>query len=561
MYKVVFSLFLTLSVLSELSAQLVLEDYLTSGLSSVTDIANAGDNSNRLFFAERDGDVWVNPVGTTTLTRFLDINPTFGSGGDERGLLGLVFHPNYASNGYFFVNYTTTQGGQLVTRVSRFQVSSGNVNQANASSEVIILQFDQPFGNHNGGGLAMDNQYLYIASGDGGSGGDPDELAQDLTSPLGKILRITPSTSSSATNFNAHTVPTNNPYATSGGDTVPEIWHVGVRNPWRIHIDEQDRLWIADVGQSAREEINLVSNGSPINFGWDCREGKIEFEQSSCVEGADYRDPIWDYANPSVGRSVTGGVVLPASRYPNFNGHYIFGDYGSDRIWTLTTNGTSASVTELNETITRVSTFGLDESGNAYGASLTGTIYRFSDAALPVALINTGIERIDERVRLHWTTSFELNASHFEIERRTAGAAFEKVGNVTAKGNNQDGGTDYQFLDQVENAGHYFYRLKAMDLDGSYDYSMILDIVIDHRSELLITPNPAIGRVVVQLPQIRQDGHLLVLDMQGKVQANQPITAGQGTAAIDASQFATGMYIVRLQVPGLTLNRKLVLDR
>ena len=239
-----------------------------TGFNDPVDISNAGDGSNRLFVVEKAGIVKIIEDGNVIATPFLDISSIVNSTASERGMLGIEFHPDYESNGYFFVNYTNLSG---TTTISRFDVSAGNANLADASSEKIMLQISQPFNNHNAGDLKFSpvDNYLYIPMGDGGSGGDPGCRSQDSTLLLGKLLRIDVDQNVNTPPY--YGIPPDNPYLSNA--TVPdEIWAFGLRNPWKFCFDSKNGdMWIADVGQGNVEEVNTIDELTP-------RTGAVEFE-------------------------------------------------------------------------------------------------------------------------------------------------------------------------------------------------------------------------------------------------------------------------------------------
>jgi hypothetical protein len=239
------------------------------------DLRNAGDGSNRLFVVEQEGYIRVfdNNASEDSLKEFLDISGPVECCG-ELGLLGLVFHPNYVTNGYFFVFYTTTGGSPHRDRLSRFQVSA-DPDDADESTEKILFELSDDFGNHNGGGLCFgDDGYLYVSTGDEGAGGDPDNNAQDRTRMFGKILRL--DVDQNINTIPYYGIPPDNPLVANTKGYREEIYAWGFRNPWRISFDSAtDRLWVADVGQDRYEEIDVVEKGK--NYGWDCREGKHDY--------------------------------------------------------------------------------------------------------------------------------------------------------------------------------------------------------------------------------------------------------------------------------------------
>ncbi|MDX2284307.1 MAG: PQQ-dependent sugar dehydrogenase [Bacteroidia bacterium] len=354
---------------------------LASGFSQPVDIASAGDG--RLFIVERSGSIQIiRPDGSRAPAPFLNIISRVRSGGQEQGLLGLAFHPSYAQNGYFYVYYTNRTNGQDSSRISRFQVQTGNPDLADPASEQILLKFRQPFANHNAGDLAFGpDGYLYIASGDGGSGGDPDNHGQRLNTLLGKILRI------DVNSGTPYAIPADNPFIGTPS-ARPEIWSLGWRNPWRFSFDRgTGDMWIADVGQDDVEEISREAAGSPggRNYGWKCYEGNSTFSVSNCTPGAQYSSPVYSYQHSfSVGSSITGGFVYRGTAHPGLQGSYIFGDYNSGNFWLLTRNAQGTWLPDpQGALLTRdeLSTFGEDQNGELYAASLgQGIIYRVGDA-------------------------------------------------------------------------------------------------------------------------------------------------------------------------------------
>lgn len=332
---------------------------------------HAGDGSNRLFVVERGGTIQVfeNDASTSNATTFLDISDRLVSGG-EQGLLGLAFHPDYENNGYFYVNYTDDSGGNTV--ISRFEVSGSDPNQADPGSETIILQYDQPFGNHNGGHLSFGpDGYLYIASGDGGSGGDPENNAQRPETLLGNILRIDVDGTS---NGNEYAIPPENPFVGNDQGYREEVFAYGLRNPWRFSFDsESGQLLAGDVGQNQYEEIDIVENGG--NYGWNIMEGEHCYQASSC-DMSGLILPIWEYDH-DVGRSITGGYVYRGPSLEGLTGRYIYGDFISGRIWALEfSDPENPTNIELINSDLSISSFGTDADDELYFCSFDGNIYQ-----------------------------------------------------------------------------------------------------------------------------------------------------------------------------------------
>ena len=348
------------------------QQFGTTTFTQPVDMANAGDS--RLFIAQQGGAIKiVNSDGTVNSTNFLNIASLI-SAGTERGLLGIAFHPQYATNGYFYVNYTNTAGNTVVARYSR---SATDANVANASTAQILLTVTQPYPNHNGGCIRFGpDGYLYIGMGDGGSAGDPQNYAQNINSLLGKMLRINVDSGTPYSN------PSDNafPGAVAGAD---EIWATGLRNPWKFSFDRvTGDLWIADVGQDAVEEINKVPAGTAAgkNFGWRCYEGTAVYNSAGCGIASNYTMPFAQYTQQSTGGcSITGGVVYRGTAFPNLVGKYIFSDYCNNKIGYVSDNGTITwGATQSGNNFT---SFGEDINGEVYvmGRS-SGVLYKISDA-------------------------------------------------------------------------------------------------------------------------------------------------------------------------------------
>ena len=338
------------------------------GLDRPTSIVNAGDGSNRLFVTEQKGRIILLRDFAVQKAPFLDISDRVSCCG-ERGLLSVVFPKGYAKKRYFYVNYTNRSGD---TVVARYRMTSG-LDAADPKSEEIILTVKQPYANHNGGQLAFGpDGFLYIGMGDGGSGGDPHGYAQNTGSHLGKMLRI--DVESVGRPYN---VPPGNPYLNRAGYR-PEIWALGLRNPWRFSFDPKTGdLYIADVGQDRYEEVDVQPAGSRggENYGWNIMEGTHCFKSPSC-DRAGLIMPVAEYGHDR-GCSITGGMVYRATEYPALQGTYLYSDYCSGRIWGLRRMAHGWQQAELMNSGRAVSTFGEDEAGNLYLADHgEGALYK-----------------------------------------------------------------------------------------------------------------------------------------------------------------------------------------
>ena len=346
---------------------------VAGGLSAPLAIANAGDGSGRLFIVQKGGAVRIFANGALQPGVFLDIGGVSDglSTDGERGLLGVAFHPSFETNRKLFVYYTNSTGDIIIAELT---ANAGGTSVAASTADQLLHIEHSARSNHNGGHLMFGpNGLLYIFTGDGGGGGDPDENAQNPFSPLGKVLVIAPNLAG------GYTVPSGNPYELGGG--LPEIWAIGLRNPWKASFDRSTgSLWIADVGQDAWEEVNRnLTNSGGTNYGWDCAEGAHSFEPAGCA-GINSPDPVAEYPNgsgPGSDCSVTGGYVYRGAVFPDFVGHYVLGDFCSGRIWTLNASADVPPLAFQGDTSAMISSFGEAENGELYMADYSGgALYR-----------------------------------------------------------------------------------------------------------------------------------------------------------------------------------------
>jgi glucose/arabinose dehydrogenase len=353
-------------------------------------VTNAGDGSNRVFVVEKAGRIWIVKDGIVQAVPFLDIQSLVNSTGGEQGLLALAFHPNYHTNGQFYVVYTdyTSPVGSIV--LARFTKSSTNPDLADPASRTTILTISEPYENHNGGTLAFGpDGYLYWSIGDGGSGGDPQNNAQNLTSFLGKILRL--DVNSGVT----YTIPLSNPFYNAVPSIKKEIWSYGLRNPWRFSFDRATGdLYIGDVGQNEWEEIDWqpVSSSGGENYGWRILEGTHCYSPpTGCIEPNGYVPPVTEYphtvtSHDDNGCSVTGGYVYRGSAFPALEGLYFYGDFCLGKIYSLYYDAKAGWTNSLLvDTPFTISSFGEDEQGELYVVDYSsGKIYQIQYPSIAV---------------------------------------------------------------------------------------------------------------------------------------------------------------------------------
>ena len=366
---------------------------VASGLSLPVFVTNAGDGSNRLFIVQQGGQIRIFKNGSLLPTPFLNIVGSvsnFTGVNVEQGLLCLVFDPNYSTNGTFYITYTTTNPDPTfiyTTTLARYHVSTGNPDVADVASGVVLLSIPKKYTNHNGGMLAFGpDGYLYMSMGDGGSGGDPDNNAQNLHTMLGKLLRL--DVESTPPVGKMYVIPPTNPFfASSDPNVKQEIWAYGLRNPWRFSFDRlTGDLYIGDVGQATEEEVDFQASASAggQDYGWHILEGNLCYSPSvGCVAPSGYVPPVATYdhgVNASFGCAITGGYVYRGGASPSLQGVYLYGDYCSGKVLGLVKNASSIWTSSLIvSTGFTISSFGQDEQGELYLADYGGgTIYRIS---------------------------------------------------------------------------------------------------------------------------------------------------------------------------------------
>lgn len=571
-------------------------EQIATGFFKPVDISHAGDD--RLFITQQNGIIRIiDENGDVLPTPFLNISGPVNDGANERGLLGLAFHPDYANNGFFFVNYTGPGGGD--TYVSRYSVSA-DPNVADADSEEVLLTIDQPFNNHNGGCIKFGpDGYLYIGNGDGGAGGDPNNAGQNPMSLLGKMLRI------DVDNGSPYSIPADNPYA--GALSIEnEIWAFGVRNPWRFSFDrETGDMWIGDVGQGDWEEIDFqpASSIGGENYGWRCYEGDATYNTSNCGNMTDYAYPLHVYPSVSaVGVSVTGGFVYRGNQFQDMQGYYFYGDYASGRIWAILPDdvGGYENWELLNWNNNQISSFGENVDGELFMcAHAQGAIYQIRSAcALSVSAttsdescfgsydgsITLDINGAVEPITIAWDfpgTSFDsLTAGVYNVSVTDAVGCVSSVQTVidspnpvqpdvsfdgfilTAEGgfasyqwflngNPINGATDQSFT-PTENG---IYTVEATDDVNCSGSSDEIEVVVNSLNELpgtkgiSIMPNPVVNNLRLEiLSDNNMQLDIKILDATGKtVLENSTQISGNYVEMIDMSHLPKGIYFLNLE--------------
>lgn len=421
--------------------------------------ANLSDNI--VYVAERNGRIlaFENDEATSETVVFLDIRNQVSISG-EGGLLGFAFHPEYDSNGYFYVYYTP--GNPFRSVISRFEASEDGVF-ADEESELILMEIDQPYNNHNGGQIRFGpDGYLYIALGDGGSGGDPDDNGEDRTTLLGSLLRIDVDNTHADLNY---AIPEDNPFVGNEEEYREEIYAYGLRNPYRFSFDaETGELWVADVGQSTREEINVVEKG--MNYGWNTMEGSLCFDPPSNCDTSGKELPVYEYGR-SEGGSITGGFLYRGTNAPELKGRYVYADFVSGNIWSLDWDGETASDNQLIDSFNQYQliTFGEDQNRELYLGSLDGNIYTFES----VATGNEISAETPSNIQLHQNYPNPFNPAtvisyQLKVNSEVSLEIFNMLGqkiDVLEKGRKSAGIHSVTFDAAHIPSGIYIYKLQA----------------------------------------------------------------------------------------------------
>jgi glucose/arabinose dehydrogenase len=537
-----------------------------TGLSSPLDIVNAGDGTNRLFVVERAGAVKIfsaayAPIGT--LVTVAGVVTTGGS--DERGLLSVAFHPDYETNRFFYVYYNTVVSGVNYVNLARYQTRADNPNIADDTSRKVMLTIQKNFTNHNGGRIQFGQDgYLYLSTGDGGSGNDPDENAQDGNSLLGKILRLNPSVGATAYVAPYYTIPPDNPYV-SDNLVLNEIYAMGLRNPYRWSFDRlTGDMWIGDVGQEAREEVNYRAAGppAPLNFGWRCYEGTIPNPNiGSCTVYGTHTPPIYDYTNPNPGAaSITGGHVYRGPDYGALQGIYIATDVYSGRIYKIRSNGVGGWTVDATQTGTsNIVGFGEAENGRLFAVTLGGSILQVTTTStLPVKITNFNALRKNGDVEVSWKTTHESGLKEFQLEYSADGRSYQSVATLAAV--NSANGAAYTQKHLPAAGGTVYYRLKVLNLDNSFEFSPVLTIRLDKPLTGASIPSLVRNKRLV-LTLYEPYNTLRLISPAGSVLLTRNVAGMTGLNDISLPELPAGTYIIQLTGNGRPFSGRIVVNQ
>jgi glucose/arabinose dehydrogenase len=511
-----------------------------------------GDNT-RLFIVEKAGSIRI-WNGTTLLpTHFLNISSIVQDGG-EQGLLSMAFHPNYQSNGFFFVYYNDNSGNLTI---ARYHVSADpNVATGTADPVTPLVSIPKPFSNHNGGHIQFKPEgginYLYVATGDGGDGNDPQNNSQRLSSRLGKMIRI---------DADDVTSPT------------MEIMAWGLRNPFRWSFDRlTGDIWIGDVGQGAKEEISFRAGGAgAANFGWPCFEGTRNnsadgppvLEPHCDTVAAAHIAPVFEYENPPCcGTSVIGGYRYRGSAYPQFQGYYMSADYFDGRVWFTRSNGSggwitsapqtglTANITSFSEAYNGDSLFALSHSTNRFYKIVPNVV-------TPVSLLNFSGTTSQGYNDLKWATAFEENIEKYIIEFSTDGRNYSEVGSVSSIGS-----TDlhnYTFRHNTFTTGKIYYRLRIAELSGISNYSPTIVLGSKERAKAIVFPT-IITSGSVNVTAVSPVEKVEIMNISGQKVVVRDMTNATGFFQVPLPSLPQGIYYIQLSSKDYHQTEKIIVQ-
>jgi glucose/arabinose dehydrogenase len=518
-----------------------------TGLSAPMEVVTApGDATGRLFIVEKAGNIRVWNGTTVLATPFLNITGIVEDGG-EQGLLSMAFHPDYATNGFFYVYHNNNSGN---VTVARYFATPGS-NTANAGSRVEIFNASKPFTNHNGAHLQFKVtggiNYLYFATGDGGDGNDPQRNAQNPSSMLGKMIRL---------NVDLP-VP-----------ITPEIWAWGLRNPFRWSFDRATGdMWIGDVGQGLREEVHFRAAGSfGANYGWPCFEGTLVNSAGQSGSQCDtvttaHVAPIFEYPNPASGASsVVGGYVYRGTEYPMLTGYYIVADFYSGTVWVIQPNpsggwivsppqpGLTANISSFSET---------NDGSTLYAVALTaGTVSKVVAAIpTPLTLLRFSGKNLGAHNELKWVTGSEIDIDKYVIEYSSNGRSYQAAGELPAL--YPSGGT-YQFNHTIS-SGALFYRLRIIETDGRSYYSPVIRLGGTDKGKVQVYPT-LVTNSTVNIVAAEPVQQITLFNVEGRQVMSKTMNGQDGYFQLNIPVLNKGMYYLRIQGQNNATTEKLIIQ-
>jgi glucose/arabinose dehydrogenase len=524
-----------------------------SGLNQPIEVHTAPGDMTRLFIVEKSGTIRIWNGTTLLSTPFLDINSiVINDVNGERGLLSMAFHPDYQANGFFYVYYNDNSGNLTI---ARYQVSA-NANVANSTANPVtpLVSISKPFGNHNGGHIQFKPEgginYLYVATGDGGDANDPFNNSQNGTSKLGKIIRI---------DADDVTSPTMGVMA----------W--GLRNPFRWSFDRlTGDMWIGDVGQGAKEEVNFRAAGaSGANFGWPCLEGTRNNapdlqDNSPCdtVSGVDIL-PIFEYDNPPCcGTSVIGGYRYRGSAYPQFQGYYMAADYFDGRVWFIRSNGGSGWTVSGPQTGLQANISSFSEAYNGdslFAVSLSANrVYKIIPTVVtPVSLVSFSGINSPTYNDLRWTTAFEENIEKYIIEYSTDGRNYTEIGTVSSVGS-----TDlhnYTFRHNTITTGKIYYRLRIAELSGISNYSPTIVLGSKEKSGVTVFPT-IITSGFVNINAASPVEKIEIMNISGQRVVSKNMNNADGYFQVPLPSLSKGVYYIQVRGKDFNQTDKIIIQ-
>ncbi len=518
----------------------------TEGLNRPIELATApGDASGRLFIAEKSGIIKIWNGSQLLGTPFLDISDEVLDDG-ERGLLSMAFHPQYQSNGFFFVYYNNNDGD---ITVARYRVSSNpNVAEPAANPTTPLITISKTYSNHNGGHLQFrpggGTNYLYFATGDGGTGNDTENNAQNPNSYLGKMIRI---------NVDA------TPY-------TPEIWASGLRNPFRWSFDRSTGdIWIGDVGESTKEEINFRQGGtSGANYGWVCMEGTVSNayaapDDADCSQSGSSVLPVMDYDIGGRGRSVIGGYVYRGSEFASLRGYYLATDYFSGRLWLIRSTGPGWEITEKTGFPTGVASISEAANGALYAVDMNSNmVFKIvTPIVTPLNLISFSGAPANGFNELKWITESEESMDKYVVEYSTDGLRYSVAGEVVSR--NIAVRSVYTFQHSIVNTTTIYYRLKLSGLNGEFEYSPVISIGADTKTEMKIYPT-SITNGKINIISKQPVERITISNTTGVQVVAKELNGTSGYFTLDLPVLQKGIYIIRVAGKDFQKTEKIVIQ-